>query len=192
MTTGRIELGASGRAVAVNVKRLRKARGWSLRALSEALTAAGRGLSQDAINKIENGAEEGTAKQIRRVDVDDLMALAVVFEVNPSALLLPFTDLPSDPAPVTGVGSVPAIAAWLWADGRGRIRYNPDRRRETQDMESVLYGRPEWLHPGSHALSADASKALGLAEGEALVLEYDEQGMPFMRKRGARRERDDG
>ncbi|MFE6530041.1 helix-turn-helix domain-containing protein [Streptomyces rochei] len=116
MTTGRIELGASGRAVAANVKRLRADRGWSLRTLSEALDAVGRKLSQDAINKIENGAKPD-AKQIRRVDVDDLVALSVVFNVNPSALLLPFTDAPGDVVEVTAVGEVGAEKAWDWVDG---------------------------------------------------------------------------
>ncbi|MFF1655793.1 helix-turn-helix domain-containing protein [Streptomyces sp. NPDC058255] len=117
MTTGRIELGASGRAVAANVKRLRKDRGWSLKVLSEALDGVGRKLSQDAINKIENGAAEDTTKQIRRVDVDDLVALAVAFNVNPSALLLPLTDDPTEIVKVTGVGDVSADRAWDWADG---------------------------------------------------------------------------
>jgi len=119
MTTGRIELGATGRAVAANVKRLRKERGMSLRALSEALATVGRGLSQDAINKIENGAEKDTPKQIRRVDVDDLMALAVVLNVNPSALLLPHDVVgrSAGNAEITGVGEVPGWLAWGWADG---------------------------------------------------------------------------
>ncbi|MFE9065042.1 helix-turn-helix domain-containing protein [Streptomyces violaceusniger] len=116
MTTGRIELGPNGRAVAANVKRLRAARGMSLRALSEALEKAGRGLSQDAINKIENGAKPD-AKQIRRVDVDDLVALAVALRVNPSALLLPLTDDPSQTVKITGFGEVGADRAWDWVDG---------------------------------------------------------------------------
>ncbi|WP_406306272.1 helix-turn-helix transcriptional regulator [Streptomyces sp. NBC_00885] len=116
MTTGRIELGPNGRAVAANVKRLRTARGMSLRALSEALSEVGRGLSQDAINKIENGAKPD-AKQVRRVDVDDLVALAVALRVNPSALLLPLTDDPAETIEVTGVGSVLADRAWDWVDG---------------------------------------------------------------------------
>lgn len=117
MTTGRIELGATGRYVAANVKRLRTARGLSLRALSEALDGVGRKLSQDAINKIENGAEKDTKKQIRRVDVDDLTALAAVLRVNPSTLMLPFTDDPAETAEITGVGTVRADKAWDWADG---------------------------------------------------------------------------
>ncbi|WP_369222438.1 helix-turn-helix domain-containing protein [Streptomyces sp. R39] len=187
MTTGRIELGASGRAVAANVKRLRKARGWSLRALSEELSAVGRGLSQDAINKIENGAEEGTTKQIRRVDADDLIALAVVFGVAPAALLVPLTYLPTESVGVTGAGEVPALTAWLWATSEiQRLVYDTDRRRQTQDRESTLYGLPEWLTPGK-PLPAEVAREIGLADDETLRPDWDDEGRPVLRK-----ERDDG
>lgn len=190
MTTGRIELGASGRAVAANVRRLRKARGWSLRALSEALAEVGRGLSQDAINKIENGAEEGTTRQIRRVDTDDLVALAVVFGVSPAALLVPFTQWPFDSVSVTGAGEIPAVAAWEWANGKHRLTYEADRRRETQDKEYELHGQPEWCHPGGAVLPTGEV----LREGETIVLEWDETGRPYGRKYGPGElaRRDDG
>ncbi|NNN36056.1 helix-turn-helix transcriptional regulator [Streptomyces sp. S3(2020)] len=159
MTTGRIELGASGRAVAANVKRLRKARGWSLRALSEALAAAGRGLSQDAINKIENGAEEDTKKQIRRVDVDDLVALAVVFGVNPSTLLLP--DTTSGDAEITGVeGAVPATDAWKWADGKRPLRI-PEGDDGTATLDFTRWARPQGLR-NTFLITTPAGKAAAL------------------------------
>jgi transcriptional regulator with XRE-family HTH domain len=112
MTTGRIELGPNGRAVAANVKRLRAARGLSLRALAESLQKVGRGLSADALNKIENGASPD-AKQIRRVDIDDLMALSVVLGVSPVTLLLPADARGT--AEITGAGEVDARGAWQWA-----------------------------------------------------------------------------
>lgn len=173
-------MGASGRAVAANVKRLRKARGLSLRALSEALGAAGRSLSQDAINKIENGSEEGTTKQIRRVDADDLIALAVVFGVSPAALLMPLTHLPTESVPVTGAGEVPSLTAWLWATSQiQRLVYDTDRRRQTQDMESTLYGLPGWLTPGK-PLPADVIRELGLSDEETLWADWDDQGRPVL------------
>ena len=158
MTTGRIELAASGRAVAANVKRLRKDRGWSLRALSEALAAVGRGLSQDAINKIENGAEKDTAKQIRRVDVDDLVALAVVFGVNPSALLLP--DTTSGDAEITGVGAVPAADAWKWADGKRPLGI-PEGDDGTAILDFTRWARPQGLRSGFR-ITTPAGKAAAL------------------------------
>lgn len=160
MTTGRIELSATGRAVAANVKRLRKDRGWSLRALSEALSAVGRGLSQDAINKIENGAEEGTAKQIRRVDVDDLMAFAVAFEVNPATLLLPPTV--EGETEITGGGRVSAVDAWNW------VRKDmPLRVPEGDDGSAIAAYRLRALPQGirSFQITTAAGKAAALGRG---------------------------
>lgn len=141
MTTGRIELGPNGRTVAANVKRLRAAQGMSLRALSDALSKVGRSLSQDAINKIENGSEKDTKKQIRRVDVDDLIALSVVFRVSPSALLLPLDDSPTSTIEVTGAGSVSAEDAWDWADGFRPLKMAPEDE-STQLLEYDLNSRP--------------------------------------------------
>ncbi|MFJ1604178.1 helix-turn-helix domain-containing protein [Streptomyces sp. NPDC088253] len=140
MTTGRIELGPNGRTVAANVKRLRAAQGMSLRALSDALSKVGRSLSQDAINKIENGSEKDTKKQIRRVDVDDLIALSVVFRVSPSALLLPLDDSPTGTIEITGVGEVSGNAAWDWADGRRPLKV--ERGDYDALLEYDLYSRP--------------------------------------------------
>lgn len=141
MTTGRIELSASGRAVAANVKRLRAARGMSLRALSEALGKVGRSLSQDAINKIENGSEEGTTKQIRRVDVDDLVALAIALGVSPATLLLPQDARGT--AEVTGAGEVEATLAWRWMWCQEPILL-PDGEEEADraQVEFLLNSRP--------------------------------------------------
>lgn len=160
MTTGRIELSDSGRAVAANVKRLRKARGWSLKALSEQLDAVGRKLSQDAINKIENGAEKATQKQIRRVDVDDLIAFAVVFNVNPSTLLLP--DTIKGEAAITGVGTVPAEDAWKWADGRRPLQI-PAEDDGTSILDFTRWARPEGLR-NKFTITTPAGKAAALGD----------------------------
>ena len=141
MATGRIELGPNGRAVAANVKRLRLARGMSLRALSEALGSAGRSLSQDAINKIENGAKEGS-KSVRRVDVDDLVALAAALRVNPSALLLPLTDDPADVIALAGVGEVNAEKAWDWMDGELPIEDIKPGDPQGAILQFQVYARP--------------------------------------------------
>jgi transcriptional regulator with XRE-family HTH domain len=158
MTTGRIELGATGRAVAANLKRLRKERGMSLRALSEALDRVGRKLSQDAINKIENGSEEGTDKQIRRVDVDDLAALAVVLNVNPSAFLLQpdVVGRAAGDAEITGVGTVPGWLAWGWADGICPL-VNPEEDPDgAKWLDYALNSRPAGWNP---------AKSVGLNRG---------------------------
>ncbi|MFE7510111.1 hypothetical protein ACFU8I_02620 [Streptomyces sp. NPDC057540] len=86
----RIEFGRAGRAVATNIRRLRSERGLSLRSLAEALEQHGRHLGEDALGKIEKGARVDAGGGVRRVDVDDLAALAAVLEVAPAELLHPF------------------------------------------------------------------------------------------------------
>ncbi|MGC9408288.1 helix-turn-helix domain-containing protein [Streptomyces sp. DZ1-3] len=126
MTTGRIELGPTGRTVAANVKRLREGRGLTLRAFSQLLRELGRPLSADALNKIENGASE-EPKSIRRVDADDLVALAVALDVHPTALLLPHTAGSDQKADVTAAGEVPARRAWEWAHGMRPLQEDGER-----------------------------------------------------------------
>lgn len=127
------DIGATGRHVQSNVRRLRRARGLSTYALTDLLAEAGRPIPQSGITRIENGA--------RRVDVDDLVALATAFDVSPSALLLPPTDDPAAKIEITGAGEIPADEAWDWADGRRRLD------RPCQDPSAALllfeaYGRP--------------------------------------------------
>ncbi len=82
------------------------------RDLSLRLGELGRPMLPTAIAKIEKGQ--------RRVDVDDLVAIAVALNVAPSRLLLP--DLTEDePIPLTPEYSVAAWEAWDWARGGGPL-----------------------------------------------------------------------
>ncbi|MGW9460069.1 helix-turn-helix domain-containing protein [Streptomyces globisporus] len=163
MTTGRIEVGPTGRTVAANVKRLREARGLTLRGLSAALKECGRPLSADAVNKIENGAANPD-RGVRRVDVDDLMALAIVLNVNPSALLLPPDDSSATlvelfPGRHSDGGEVRATASrvWNWADGAEPLFGHPDATRERQVwMDFIQSARPPRRGPREmeHAMRA--------------------------------------
>lgn len=86
MTTEKFEnalesLGPIGRNVAEKVKHLREAENLSFAELSRRLEAVNRQIPTLGLRKIEAGS--------RRVDVDDLVALAIVFDVSPLALLLP-------------------------------------------------------------------------------------------------------
>jgi transcriptional regulator with XRE-family HTH domain len=101
-------LGSVGQRLAKEVARLRGRT--TVRELSARLTKLGRPILPSGITKIEQGT--------RRVDVDDLVALAVALKVTPTRLLLgpPPTDGPHDPA---------HEEAWEWADwedSQGRKR----------------------------------------------------------------------
>lgn len=92
-------LGSVGQRLAKEVARLRGRT--TVRELSARLSKLGRPILPSGITKIEQGS--------RRVDVDDLVALAVALKVTPTRLLLgpPPTDGPDDPA---------HEEAWEWVD----------------------------------------------------------------------------
>lgn len=130
------QYGPTAKTVAFNVKRLRERTGMTIYKLSALLREAGRPITPAAVGKME--------REQRQVTVDDLAALAVIFGVSPSALLLPLTDKPSDPVEVTGGGTVAAEDAWSWANGDRPLRY-AEGREPTQQMEHQLYGVPQWI-----------------------------------------------
>ncbi|MFI6700308.1 helix-turn-helix domain-containing protein [Streptomyces sp. NPDC050509] len=94
MAARTLEIGPAGRHVAQVVARLRAARGWDQRELAVRLGAVGRPVSRSMLGKIESAA--------RRIDVDDLEALALALEVSVSALLPAEPD--RSPATVAQLG----------------------------------------------------------------------------------------
>ncbi|MCH9732731.1 MAG: helix-turn-helix domain-containing protein [Actinomycetia bacterium] len=104
-----VEIGLTGETVRANVKRLRRTQGLTLRDLSDRMKRVDRPMGHSTISEIERGA--------RRVDVDDLMALAVALGVWPATLLMPeITDEEWPVAPIDATGFSNGIAArHLWA-----------------------------------------------------------------------------
>lgn len=74
-----IAVGAVGRVVARNVGYLREERGLSYRDLAQCMTEAGRPISHTSVYRLESGDY--------RVDVDDLVTLALVLRVSVTALI---------------------------------------------------------------------------------------------------------
>lgn len=77
-------LGPAGNNVRRNVRRLREQRRWSYRDVEERLSRAGRTIPTLALSAIDTGE--------RRVDVDDVVALAAVFGLGVEELLQPPAD----------------------------------------------------------------------------------------------------
>ena len=78
--------------------------------LAQKLADIGRPLTPVAIRDAENGK--------RKVDVDDLMAFAIVFGVSPLTLLLPDSGSPYVMAGVTGYPhDLSSNVLWMWAGG---------------------------------------------------------------------------
>jgi transcriptional regulator with XRE-family HTH domain len=99
--------GPVARQVVANVIQLRTRRGWTKEALSERLTAVGRPIRATGLARLEAGK--------RRVDTDDLVALALAFEVSPVRLLMP--GEPTDEVALTDERTATWQQAWRWATG---------------------------------------------------------------------------
>lgn len=122
--------GHTNEHVAANLRRARQSVGVDLRELSARITQAGRKISPSALSKIETGD--------RRVDVDDLAALAYALETTPAGLLAPPED---GPAP-TGVPEQfvsEEIQSWI----QGKVRLTTDDllrywTQEAHDCQSYI------------------------------------------------------
>lgn len=102
------QIDVTGLTVAKNIKRLRG--GQLLKDISEQLSEIGRHITPLALARIESGE--------RKVDVDDLMAFALVFDVSPLTLLLPDSGSALVSSKITGgFQEYAANVLWLW--GRG-------------------------------------------------------------------------
>jgi len=110
MGTNKVQRGPASQRVARNVKELRTERRLTLDGLSERLTVLGRPIIKSGLAKVESGE--------RRVDVDDLMALALALNTTPNRLLL---DAEAD-SELTQLTDNPTLLysrtqAWTWACG---------------------------------------------------------------------------
>ena len=113
-TATRNPLGPAGRQVIDNVRQLREARKLTYTELSAKLAQLGRPIPVLGLSRIEKGR--------RRVDADDLVALALALRVNPGALLLPRSVAAGDEqVALTPAAAYPAEDAWWWADGHGQL-----------------------------------------------------------------------
>ncbi|MDX2705823.1 helix-turn-helix transcriptional regulator [Streptomyces sp. PA03-6a] len=99
------ELGPTGTRLTENLKRVRESVPMTTEQLAERMTSLGRPMRANTITKIEKGQ--------RRVDVDDLVALARALRVSPATLLLPPTI--HGKIELTSGDTVTAWSAWLWA-----------------------------------------------------------------------------
>lgn len=147
------ELGPTGVRVAENVRELRDRARLSLADLARKLADLGRPLSALALRRIEDAAtsQSEESRKPRRVDVDDLMALAFALGVTPNRLLL--AEAAGDPQslddfhehfgpeiPLTDEVTMPARFAWRWAAGDSPPppSYVPTQSRENVGWDSAI------------------------------------------------------
>lgn len=134
MAAKKIDLGGTGETVKENVKRLRG--GMQYKELSERLSKVGRPIPPLGLRRIEAGE--------RRVDVDDLMALAVVFDVSPLALLLPENGSRDLARMMTGVPDreVSHNTQWLFGLGRSPLTVDLFGSQEQRELKFQLRSVP--------------------------------------------------
>jgi transcriptional regulator with XRE-family HTH domain len=96
-----------------NLKQLRKERRLAYTELSDRLGQLGRPIPTLGLSRIEKGN--------RRVDVDDLVALALALGVSPNRLILS-ADHNSEPIALAPAVETTANAAWRWACGEHVIK----------------------------------------------------------------------
>lgn len=101
------EQGATGTTVAENIQRCRSNQRLGYAEMSRMLDEVGRSIPPLGLRRIESGE--------RRVDVDDLVAIAAVLGVSPTTLMMPSTPNPDDEVVSSArPESVPAQRLWRW------------------------------------------------------------------------------
>ncbi|WP_430378436.1 helix-turn-helix domain-containing protein [Streptomyces sp. B1-3] len=133
MANRALESGPVGERVAAQVARIRARKGWDQKQLSDRLAAVGRPMSPSVISKIEQGD--------RRVDADDLVALARALNVYLAGLLLPLDDSPGSSVELTRGSNVPADVAWAWLSNERPLELTEPRDYEPE-LEAELYSLP--------------------------------------------------
>ena len=126
------DLGPTGIDLTHNVRRRRDKLGLSYNELSRRLAEIGRDIPPLGLRRIEAGT--------RRVDVDDLMALAVVLGVSPVTLLAP-TSSRRALVTATGTGKQPADKLWFWLCAEDTLKDSG-----LSLPEFWLASWPEWRH----------------------------------------------
>ena len=141
---GPIPLGPVGGYVIANLARLRAERRLTYKDLADRLAELGRPIPTLGLSRIEKGN--------RRVDADDLVALALALRVNPTALLLPRDVPPEGRVRLTEDVDGSARDAWNWADGRWPFPFaGPGRGTFLAVADFEAHARPEWSPLPEHA-----------------------------------------
>lgn len=163
MAKRRVQLGATGENVRQNVAAARR---WGLggqpmtvRALADRLNESGVRTAHSALSEIENGA--------RRVDVDDLTALAAALGVSPLFLLLPHSFEEGEAVELSGVGKVPLRTAWAWM--RDGLPLDPDLRSKSDQTRGPFVEElheDEQRHQGAVLLGLAGVKERGDVDEE--------------------------
>lgn len=103
--------GPAGQRAAAAIAELRRGAGLPYTELAARLEALGRPIPVLGLSRLERGD--------RRIDADDLVALALALEATPNRLILPGIDIidADQPRPLTATVSATPGRLWAWAQG---------------------------------------------------------------------------
>lgn len=116
MVEKRIEPGPLATQVARSIRRLREKQRVSYAELAKRLAEAGRPIPLLGLSRMENGD--------RRIDLDDLVAVAQALRVPPIWLIFPVGVPEDDEVEVTPGVQIPVEAALAWFNGDGDAFYD--------------------------------------------------------------------
>ena len=134
MAGKKTEHGITGLTAAQNMRRLREAQRLGYAEMSRLLEDLGRAIPPLGLRRIESGE--------RRVDVDDLVAIAVVLGISPITLLMP--DTPTADTPVVSTATPNGTDAehlWSWLMAKDPIGGSDTTDTWLDFAQSAL---PEW------------------------------------------------
>lgn len=114
-----------------NVRRLRQREGLTYKDLSLRLEELGRPIPVLGLSRLERGE--------RRVDADDLTALAIAFGVTPNALMLPEMQFAADTATCQLTPQIGGRVRELWAWATGEVPLGTNAVSESDDEAARLY-----------------------------------------------------
>ena len=129
----KVSLMATGETVKENVRRLREGQNLTYAALSRRLDEIGRPIATLGLTRIEAGE--------RRVDSDDLVALALALRTTPAYLLMPDTPDEDDTVESTAIAEVSARDLWDWLVSH---RAGDPMSDDLPALVDFKYQRPAW------------------------------------------------
>ena len=131
-------IGATGQTVASNLRRLRESQNLTYAAVVKKLDGIGHPLLPLSLRRIEEGD--------RSVDADDLVALAIAYDVSPHRLLMPVAASEDAPVTITGAPEMPADRVRGWLGARNSLRDNdPDSNEE---FLWLMNSNEDWVEMG--------------------------------------------
>ncbi|MCB1258510.1 MAG: helix-turn-helix transcriptional regulator [Microthrixaceae bacterium] len=123
--------------VGANVRRLRTGAGMTIRDVVQNLRDIQVPMSPSGVTDIEKGR--------RGVTVDQLTALAIVFNVSPATLLTPHPDDPDEETMLSACIPASARDIWLWMIGEEPSMIDPEAVDDYERETFRRRARPEWV-----------------------------------------------